>query len=72
MVRAAQGRDAEAEELFESSVGLVTGTDFREVVYEVLKPYAQFLRERGETTRPLSSRRREALLSAAKSSARIA
>ena len=73
MVRAAQGRDAEAEELFESSVALVTGTDFREVVYEVLKPFAQFLRERGrDEEAAVLEERREALLSAAKSSARIA
>jgi hypothetical protein len=72
-VRAAQGRDDEAEQLFESAVESVTGTDFREVVYEVLKPFAQFLRERGrEEEAAVLEERREALLSAAKSSARIA
>jgi class 3 adenylate cyclase/tetratricopeptide (TPR) repeat protein len=73
MVRAAQGRDDEAEQLFESAVESVTGTDFREVVYEVLKPFAQFLRDRGRDEEAAAlEERREALLSAAKSSARIA
>ena len=73
MVRAAQGRDDEAEELFESALDSVTGTDFREVVSEVLKPYAEFLRERGrDEEAAVLEERREALLSAVKSSARIA
>jgi len=73
MVRAAQGRDDEAEKLFESAVESVTGTDFREVVHEILKPFAQFLRERGrDEEAAVLEERREALLSAAKSSARIA
>jgi tetratricopeptide (TPR) repeat protein len=73
MVRAAQGRDDEAEKLFESALESVTGTDFREVVYEMLKPFAQFLRERGRDEEAAAlEERREALFSAAKSSTRIA
>ncbi|MEP6910869.1 MAG: AAA family ATPase [Actinomycetota bacterium] len=73
MVRAAQGRDEEAEKLFESSIDSVSETDFREVVYEVLEPYALFLRERARDDEAAAvEERREALLSAAKSSARIA
>ena len=73
MVRAAQGRDEEAEELLRAALDQVSGTDFAEVEHEVLQPLAQFLRDRGrgDEAAPLEERR-EALLSTAKSSARIA
>jgi tetratricopeptide (TPR) repeat protein len=47
MVRAAQGRDEEAEELLREAVATVAGTHFRLHEYETLEPLAQFLRERG-------------------------
>jgi class 3 adenylate cyclase/tetratricopeptide (TPR) repeat protein len=74
MVRAAQGRDDEAEELFRSAVDTVTGTDFREHLYEVLRPYAQFLRERGreEEAERLEEQRAELFPAAPESAARIA
>jgi len=72
-VRAAQGRDDEAEELLRAAVDQVAGTDFAEVEYETLRPLAQFLRERGreDEAAPFEDRREE-LFTAAKSSARIA
>jgi class 3 adenylate cyclase/tetratricopeptide (TPR) repeat protein len=47
MVRAAQGRDEEAEALFGEAIETVADTDFRAIMYEILKPFAQFLRTRG-------------------------
>jgi tellurite resistance protein len=72
-VRAAQGRHEEAEELLRAAVDQVAGTDFAEVEHEVLKPLAQFLRDRGrdDEAAPLEQRRDE-LLNAAKSTAPIA
>jgi tetratricopeptide (TPR) repeat protein len=74
MVRAAQGRHDEAEQLFREAIDTVAGTDFREVVYETLKPYALYLRERGREDEALAveERRAELFPSAAKSSVRIA
>ncbi len=73
LVRAAQGRDDEAEELLRGAVDHVTGIDFVEVQYEVLKPLAQFLRERGRVDEAVPfEERREELFPTAKSSARIA
>ena len=46
-VRAAQGRDADAESLFQEAVHIVRETEQCRVDFEVLPPYAQFLRERG-------------------------
>jgi class 3 adenylate cyclase/tetratricopeptide (TPR) repeat protein len=73
-VRAAQGRDEEAEELFREALATVVDTDFRAIEYEVLEPYAQFLRDRGrdEEADRLDDRRAELFPAAAKSSARIA
>ncbi len=73
-VRAAQGRHEEAEELFREALGTLSGTDFRQVEYEVLEPFAQFLRDRGrdEEAEALEERRAELFPAAAKSSARIA
>jgi class 3 adenylate cyclase/tetratricopeptide (TPR) repeat protein len=73
-VRAAQGRDEEAEALFREALAMVADTDFRSIEYEVLGPFAQFLRERGrEDEAERLEERRDALLpTAEKSSARIA
>jgi len=74
MVRAAQGRHDEAEELFRAALETVAGTDFRLIEYEVLLPFAHFLRARGreEEAERVEERRAELLPAAAKSSARIA
>jgi len=74
MVRAAQGRDDEAEELFREAVDTVSGTDFLEHEYEVLLPLAQFLRERGREDEAdrVEERRGELFPAAPKSAARIA
>jgi class 3 adenylate cyclase/tetratricopeptide (TPR) repeat protein len=73
-VRAAQGRDEEAEELFREALATVADTDFRSIEYEVLEPFAQFLRERGrgDEADRLEERRAGLLPAAEKSSARIA
>ena len=73
-VRAAQGRDEEAEELFREALATVADTDFRAIEYEVLEPYAQFLRDRSrdEEADRLDDRRGELFPAAAKSSERIA
>ena len=73
-VRAAQGRDEDAEELFREALATVVDTDFRAIEYEVLEPYAQFLRDRGRDDEAdrLDDRRAELFPAAAKSSARIA
>jgi class 3 adenylate cyclase/tetratricopeptide (TPR) repeat protein len=46
-VRAAQGRDDEAEELFREAVEIVSGAEHCRVGFDVLPPYAEFLRARG-------------------------
>jgi tetratricopeptide (TPR) repeat protein len=46
-VRAAQGRSEEADELFQEAFATIADTDFRHIEHEVLRPYAQFLREAG-------------------------
>jgi tetratricopeptide (TPR) repeat protein len=74
MVRAAQGRNDDAEELFRAAIDTISGTDFRHVEYEVLERYAQFLRDTGrdEEAERAEERRVELFPAAAKSSARIA
>jgi tetratricopeptide (TPR) repeat protein len=47
LVRAAQGRDDEAEELLREALEIAEGTDFNYVRYEALNALAAFLRERG-------------------------
>ena len=74
MVRAAQGRREEAEDLFREALSTVSGTDFRQIEYEVLEPFAQLLRERGrdDEAERLEERRADLFPAAAKSSTRIA
>jgi class 3 adenylate cyclase/tetratricopeptide (TPR) repeat protein len=45
-VRAAQGRDDEAESLFKEAVDIVRGTEQCRIDLEILPSYAQFLRDR--------------------------
>src|SRR5580765_1122888 len=73
-VRAAQGRDAEAEALFHEALAAISDTEFRNIEHEVLGPFAQFLRarEREDEAERLDERLAELLPAAANSSARIA
>jgi tetratricopeptide (TPR) repeat protein len=73
-VRAAQGRDEEADALFREALTAVADTDFRSIEHEVLGPYAQFLRDRGrdDEAERLEERLAVLLPAAEKSSARIA
>jgi class 3 adenylate cyclase/tetratricopeptide (TPR) repeat protein len=45
-VRAAQGRDEEAENLFREAVDIITGSEHCRILLDVLPPYAEFLRAR--------------------------
>jgi len=45
-VRAAQGRDQEAETLFREAVDIITGSEHCRILLDVLPPYAEFLRAR--------------------------
>ena len=47
VVRAAQGNDDEAEELFRSALARAEGSAFRLIEREALERYARFLRDRG-------------------------
>jgi tetratricopeptide (TPR) repeat protein len=73
-VRAAQGRDEEAEALFQEALATIVDTDFRNIEHEVLGPYAQFLRsrERYDEAERLEERLADLLPAAENSSARIA
>ena len=46
-MRAAQGRDAEAEALLRESLSLLDETDFRLLQVEAIVPLARYLRSRG-------------------------
>jgi class 3 adenylate cyclase/tetratricopeptide (TPR) repeat protein len=73
-VRAAQGRDEEADALFKEALATVADTDFRSIEHELLGPYSRFLRERerDDEAERLEERLAELLPAAANSSARIA
>ena len=73
LVRAAQGRDEEAEELLRSALATAEQTDFREVQLSALEHLAHFLSERGrdEEAAPFEARREE-LRAASRSAAPIA
>jgi class 3 adenylate cyclase/tetratricopeptide (TPR) repeat protein len=49
VVRAAQGRDEEAEHLFREALARIEGTDFRRNELELLEVLVGFLRDRGRT-----------------------
>jgi class 3 adenylate cyclase/tetratricopeptide (TPR) repeat protein len=45
-VRAAQGRDEEAETLFREAVDILSDSEYCHILFDVLPPYAEFLRAR--------------------------
>ena len=47
IVRAAQGRDEEAEELFREALDVVARTEFEYIRFELLTAFSRFLREQG-------------------------
>ena len=73
LVRAAQGRDEEAEELLRSALDTAKETDFREVQLSALEHLAHFLSERGrdDEAAPYEAKREE-LRAASRSAAPIA
>jgi class 3 adenylate cyclase/tetratricopeptide (TPR) repeat protein len=73
-VRAAQGRDLEAEELLRAAVKIVEPTHFRQHESETLEALAQFLRDRGREDEAdrVDERRAELVPDAPKSPERIA
>jgi tetratricopeptide (TPR) repeat protein len=73
-VRAAQGRDEEADALFKEALATIAETDFRNIEHELLGPYSRFLRERerDDEAERLEERLAELLPAAVNSSARIA
>src|SRR5437773_334812 len=73
LVRAAQGRDEEAEELLRDSWETIAATEHRSGQRDALKAFAQFLGERGreEEAAELEARR-EDVLAEAESAAKIA
>jgi tetratricopeptide (TPR) repeat protein len=73
LVRAAQGLDEEAEQLLREAYETVAASEHRMHQVEILEPLAQFLRERGREDEAAEfEARREDLLAAASSAARIA
>jgi tetratricopeptide (TPR) repeat protein len=71
-VRAAQGRDSEAEELFRSALALAEETEFKVLEIDPLERYARFLRERGRADEAAVYASRFAALAPVTSTARIA
>ncbi len=67
IVRAAQGKDVEAEELFRSALESAEATPFKLTERETLERYARFLRERGREDEavPLEDRLAQGPLAAA-------
>ena len=57
-VRAAQGRDQEADTLFSEAAEIVRGSEHCRILLDVLPPYAEFLRarEREEEAAKLEAR----------------
>jgi class 3 adenylate cyclase/tetratricopeptide (TPR) repeat protein len=71
-VRAAQGRDVEAEELYQSALALAQESDMKVLEIEPLERLTTFLRERGRPDDAAAYGRRSAELSLPTSTARIA
>jgi tetratricopeptide (TPR) repeat protein len=72
LVRAAQGRDQEAEELLRESWESISGTLHRSGQIDVLESLAAFLRDRGRDDEAAEvDEQREQLLADAKSAARV-
>jgi class 3 adenylate cyclase/tetratricopeptide (TPR) repeat protein len=73
LVRAAQGRDAEAEQLLRQALETMDGTDFKRIEIELLDPLVQFLRDRGRDEEAIAFEPRlEALRAERESAVRIA
>jgi class 3 adenylate cyclase/tetratricopeptide (TPR) repeat protein len=53
-VRAAQGRDEEAETLFNEAVEILSGSEHCRILLDVLPPYAEFLRARDRDAEALA------------------
>jgi hypothetical protein len=66
-VRAAQGRNDEAEELFQEAIEIVSGAEHCRILLDVLPPYADFLRalEREDEAVELEARLAERVPTAA-------
>jgi ATP/maltotriose-dependent transcriptional regulator MalT len=71
-VRAAQGRDVEAEELLRSAFELAQETDFRVCELAPLEYLVAFLRDRGRTDEAAQYEERLAELSPSETAARVA
>ena len=72
LVRAAQGRDEEAEALLRDALEILDGTDYRRYRVEPLEALAGFLRERGRVAEAAPYEERLAELAPARSAAQIA
>ena len=71
-VRSAQGRDAEAEELFRSALARAEETEFKVLEIEPLERYTRFLRERGRGGEAVTYASRLSVLTPPTSTERIA
>jgi tetratricopeptide (TPR) repeat protein len=72
LVRAAQGRDDEAEGLLREALAILEGTGYRRQVIEPTAAFAAFLRERGRDGEAMQLEERLAELQAPRSAAPIA
>ncbi|MDQ2983720.1 MAG: AAA family ATPase [Actinomycetota bacterium] len=72
LVRAAQGRDEEADALLRESLALLDPTEGMKLCFEPLRARAQFLRERGRDDEAVEFEERLAALERPDSTARIA
>jgi hypothetical protein len=72
LVRAAQGRDDEAEELLRGALAILEGTGYRRQRIEPTTAYAGFLRDRGRDGEAARLEERLAELQAPRTAAPIA